>query len=652
MMNVYQSSSFSFPHQIPQIQLRHQYSAFQPYYQNFTLLSIFTNYESVITQNFLLTYKVSSCIKLPCPNSTYCFYYHSYTDRRRPLFYNNELGYSSIICPLVLQGLICPKGDQCMYSHNNNESFYHPANYKTVLCSQDQVCLRELCPFAHFPEELREPSLTQSYIVKIPLESMPNAFEKEMPAALDAELETFKTKLCIYQGQHNQKQCSFYHSAKDRRRSPGTYSSERCEAYDKGDCILKDSCNKSHSMVERLYHSDKYKTKYCNNYPNLLPNCEYGSYCCFAHSDKELRVELIHYYERDEDFYLFHFKTGWCPFNYEHNKAMCVYAHNWQDFRRKPRLFKYTNQMCPNWKSETFIVEYKEGCIYEHNCAYCHGWKEQFYHPLNYKTMPCLDIKKCLRSVECPYYHSEADRRHPTVNLRLKPRKYEQNSVLTITNNINVQKEHELQKMKMTNTSGKEISRRFSEETHYNSLTTTPIPTNSSIKHRASYDFTPEAKRVSTTSSLVHIQEESPGLNKEDNLFEIFQSQENESISLFFSPMSVKVAEGHEGHKSCPVTPLVKVQSKGFSVFKQLRLNEVNPEEDKKELEEFFQSIELKELAHKFLERKVMMHDLLSMSQEDFKEMDIQPEVIRLIMGKVKESLERRLEKADTISDN
>jgi hypothetical protein len=399
-------------------------------------------------------------------------------------------------------------------------------------------------------------------------------------------------------------------------------------------------------MVERLYHPDKYKTKYCNNYPNSLQSCEYASYCCFAHSDKELRVELIHYYERDEDFYLFHFKTGWCPFNYEHNKAMCVYAHNWQDFRRKPQLFKYTKQMCPNWKSETFIVEYREGCVYEHNCVYCHGWKEQFYHPMNYKTILCPNIKKCLRtSIECPYYHCEADRRHPILNIRPKIRKYKQNLVLIVTNNVNVQREHEIQ---MKSKPEREISRRFSEEIHYNSLATTPIHTSSSIKHRASYDFSPEVKKTSATSSLVYIQEETPVLTKEDNLFEIFQPQKTDSISLFISPVSARAAAGH---KSCPVTPLVKVQSKRFSAFKQLRLNESEPEENKRELEEFLQSIGLKEFAHKFLKRKLMIHDFLNLTQEDFKEMDIQPEAIKLIMGKIKESMERRLEKADTLSD-
>jgi len=41
--------------------------------------------------------------------------------------------------------------------------------------------------------------------------------------------------------------------------------------------------------------------------------------------------------EKDADFYMYHFKTAWCPYpeNYHQQpkeRADCVYAHNWQDF--------------------------------------------------------------------------------------------------------------------------------------------------------------------------------------------------------------------------------------------------------------------------------------------------------------------------------
>lgn len=53
-------------------------------------------------------------------------------------------------------------------------------------------------------------------------------------------------------------------------------------------------------------------------------------------------IELIHNLEYDNDFYIFYYKTVWCPFNYiNHDRANCVYAHNWQDYRRKPNIIPY-----------------------------------------------------------------------------------------------------------------------------------------------------------------------------------------------------------------------------------------------------------------------------------------------------------------------
>ncbi len=118
----------------------------------------------------------------------------------------------------------------------------------------------------------------------------------------------------------------------------------------------------AHSNVERLYHVEKYKTKYCQSSED---ECMYGSLCSFAHSELDIKTRLIHKYELDAQFYMFYFKTEWCPFqNKNHNKANCVYAHNWQDFRRKPHLFDYEcRRLCQSWKVGTFIGNYYKGCI-------------------------------------------------------------------------------------------------------------------------------------------------------------------------------------------------------------------------------------------------------------------------------------------------
>ncbi len=98
-------------------------------------------------------------------------------------------------------------------------------------------------------------------------------------------------------------------------------------------CSFGDNCMKSHNHVEQLYRPEKYKTKFCSFYPDELEKCEYGVYCSIAHSEEDVAIDLIHTFEKDEDyedFFMFYFKTVWCPYNIKkHDKAKCVYAHNW-----------------------------------------------------------------------------------------------------------------------------------------------------------------------------------------------------------------------------------------------------------------------------------------------------------------------------------
>jgi len=171
------------------------------------------------------------------------------------------------------------------------------------------------------------------------------------------------------------------------------YSFDLCDFYESNDCQDDTNCLLSHNRVESVYHPHKYKAKYCTKFPKNLDKCEYKDYCSFAHSHKELKVRLIHQMTKDQDFFMFYYKTEWCPFNKEHNKAQCPYAHNYQDFRRKPHLFNYDcHSFCPNWRSDTFIAKYYQGCKNMCSCRHTHGWKEQEYHPMFYKTKICPDL--------------------------------------------------------------------------------------------------------------------------------------------------------------------------------------------------------------------------------------------------------------------
>ena len=62
------------------------------------------------------------------------------------------------------------------------------------------------------------------------------------------------------------KKCIYYHK-QDRRRPLGTYSSVKCQFTQEG-CPNGDHCHFSHNRVEEFYHPEKYKTKFCKNYPD------------------------------------------------------------------------------------------------------------------------------------------------------------------------------------------------------------------------------------------------------------------------------------------------------------------------------------------------------------------------------------------------
>lgn len=86
---------------------------------------------------------------------------------------------------------------------------------------------------------------------------------------------------------------------------------------------------------------------------------------------------------------MFLFKSEFCPFSkIKHDRFSCVYAHNWQDYKRpfEPRI---KPKLCPNWNLEKEVLVYRDGCPNEHFCDYCHGWKELEYHIKNFRKKKC-----------------------------------------------------------------------------------------------------------------------------------------------------------------------------------------------------------------------------------------------------------------------
>jgi len=125
------------------------------------------------------------------------------------------------------------------------------------------------------------------------------------------KLNKFKGFPCVMESFHKSKQCEFYHSQTDHRRIDRVYSADICKQHESQVCAMAEACPMAHSNVERLYHVEKYKTKYCATPPD---ECPYDDFCSFAHSNLDIKTRLIHMYERDSEFYMFYFKTEWCPF--------------------------------------------------------------------------------------------------------------------------------------------------------------------------------------------------------------------------------------------------------------------------------------------------------------------------------------------------
>ncbi|BBH02231.1 CCCH-type zinc finger protein with ARM repeat domain [Prunus dulcis] len=92
--------------------------------------------------------------------------------------------YSCMPCLDYRKGT-CKRGDLCEYAHGVFECWLHPAQYKTRLCKDGMSCLRQVCFFAHKPEEMRPVYVSTGSAIPSPHSATSAAAFMDKAAALN-----------------------------------------------------------------------------------------------------------------------------------------------------------------------------------------------------------------------------------------------------------------------------------------------------------------------------------------------------------------------------------------------------------------------------------------------------------------------------------
>jgi hypothetical protein len=159
------------------------------------------------------------------------------------------------------------------------------------------------------------------------------------------------------------------------------------------------------------------KHRFCATFPTVN-KCKQGNSCPYAHSradvlgpvcsENEERLEGV-----NPEFFMWTYKTLWCPIGSFHDWQECIYAHNYQDLRRDPRI-GYSTQVCPDWERANRSPTYRDRCPRGFGCGYAHGAKEQLYHPGYFHSVMCNDHfhgKGCPRGKTCAFFHKKKEKR-------------------------------------------------------------------------------------------------------------------------------------------------------------------------------------------------------------------------------------------------
>lgn len=331
-----------------------------------------------------------------CPRAeSGCFCYHFPSEKRRPLVdtLSGKLKYWDIMCEFVDRGEDCPFGDDCVWAHTNEEVLYHAAKYKTKLCTDRNSTSQKFSYLAHGEDELRT-TAPEKYSYWRLVGGISHGIQG---VEWNPDMSTYDPAILAAAGPH---------------------AVAGAAGYDINS-VMEPGCDQvSATGGNWLYPQQVYKLRFCASYPNVS-SCRRGDSCAFAHSREDIRLPLLEEDEEEQqptaltnDFFMYRFKTLWCPVGVQHDWQTCVYAHNYQDARRHPRV-GYGPRPCPYWKRQETSLEYSQRCPLGVRCPFSHGAKEQLYHPAYFKTVTCQDSPSgaCPRGKLCAFWHKRSQQR-------------------------------------------------------------------------------------------------------------------------------------------------------------------------------------------------------------------------------------------------
>lgn len=258
-----------------------------------------------------------------------CFKAHSKKEQRRLPLATVERGkhaytYNPEKCMQIVKNRVCSDGERhCHYAHNQAEINYHPLVYKTELCestrTKDGVCFDMHCHGAHSESELREAREIPYVLLR------QSKTQKLLKQSSNFEIRVYKTQECKNKDQSrpgfmnrfntrssskyrhacsNRIACDGYHDLKDRRRHPDKfeYTPEPCpEVFNKTmnqwgaptNCSRGDACKQSHTLMEVMYHAEKYKTRVCERWAKPPSKCSWELRCAYKHGEDDVDLEYF-----------------------------------------------------------------------------------------------------------------------------------------------------------------------------------------------------------------------------------------------------------------------------------------------------------------------------------------------------------------------